>query len=44
MPGGGGVPPYMGCIGMCRRFQAVYSGIGYKSESLGLEYRVSFSI
>ena len=32
-PGGGGVLPYMGYIGMCRcegyDFQAVYSRIGY---------------
>ena len=32
-PGGGGVLPYMGYIGMCRcegyGFQAVYSRIGY---------------
>ena len=42
-PGGGGVLPYMGYIGMCRCggyvFQAVYSRTCsvYKSESLGLE-------
>ena len=45
----GGVLPYVGYIGMCRSegnsFQAVFSGIGYKPESLGLEqeYRVSVS-
>ena len=35
-PGGRGVLPYMGCIGMCRcegyGFQAVYSGIGYINQ------------
>ena len=35
--GGGGVLPYMGYIGMCRRegygFQAVYSSIGYINQS-----------
>ena len=42
-PGGGGVLPYVGYIGMCRcggyGFQAVYSRTCsvYKSESLGLE-------
>ena len=44
-PGGGGVLPYVGYIGMCRcegnSFQAVFSGIGYKPESL--EHRVSVS-
>ena len=37
-PGGGGVLPYMGYIGMCRcegyGFQAVYSRIGYISQSV----------
>jgi len=37
-PGGGGVLPYMGYIGMCRReeygFQAVYSRIGYINQDL----------
>ena len=36
--GGGGVLPYMGCIGMCRcegyGFQAVYSRIGYINQSV----------
>ena len=36
--GGGGVLPYMGYIGMCRRegygFQAVYSSIGYINQSV----------
>ena len=35
---GGGVLPYMGYIGMCRRegydFQAVYSRIGYVNQSV----------
>ena len=37
-PGGGGVLPYMGYIGMCRcegyGFQAVYSRIGYINQSV----------
>ena len=37
-PGGGGVLPYMGYIGMCRcegyGFQAVYSSIGYINQSV----------
>ena len=36
-PGGGGVLPYMGYIGMCccegYGFQAVYSRIGYRNQS-----------
>ena len=36
--GGGGLLPYMGYIGMCRceghGFQAVYSSIGYKNQSV----------
>ena len=40
MPGGGGVLPYMGYIGMCRcegyGFQAVYSRIGYINQSVWL--------
>ena len=36
-PGGGGIRPYMGHIGMCRcegyGFQAVYSSIGYINQS-----------
>ena len=36
--GGGGVLPYMGYIGICRRegygFQAVYYGIGYINQSV----------
>ena len=39
-PGGGGVLPYMGYIGMCRcegyGFQAVYSRIGYINQSVWL--------
>ena len=38
--GGGGVMPYMDCIGMCRcegyGFQAVYSGIQYINHSLSV--------
>ena len=38
IPGGGGVLPYMGYIGMCRcegyDFQAVYSRIGYINQSV----------
>ena len=38
IPGGGGVLPYMGHIGMCRcegyDFQAVYSSIGYINQSV----------
>ena len=34
--GGGGVLPYMSCIGMCRcegyGFQQVYSRIGYRNQ------------
>ena len=45
-PGGGGVLPYMGYIGMCRcegyGFQAVYSRIGYINQSVWLYNRVSF--
>ena len=37
-PGGGGILPYMGYIGMCRcegyGFQAVYSRIGYINQSI----------
>ena len=37
-PGGGGVLPYMGYIGMCRcegyGFLAVYSRIGYINQSV----------
>ena len=37
-PGGGGVLPYRGHIGMCRcegyAFQAVYSSIGYINQSV----------
>ena len=37
-PGGGGVLPYMGYIGMCRcegyGFQEVYSRIGYINQSV----------
>ena len=37
-PGGGGVLPYMGYMGICRcegyGFQAVYSGIGYINQSV----------
>ena len=37
-PGGGGVLPYMGYIGMCccegYGFQAVYSRIGYINQSV----------
>ena len=37
-PGGGGVLPYMGYIGMCRcegyGLQAVYSRIGYINQSV----------
>ena len=37
-PGGGGVLPYMGYIGMCRcegyGFQTVYSRIGYINQSV----------
>ena len=37
-PGGRGVLPYMGYIGMCRckgyGFQAVYSRIGYINQSV----------
>ena len=37
-PGGGGVLPYMGYMGMCRcegyGFQAVYSRIGYINQSV----------
>ena len=37
-PGGGGVLPDMGYIGMCRcegyGFQAVYSSIGYINQSV----------
>ena len=37
-PGGGGVLPYMGYIGMCRcegyGFQAVYSRIGYINQNI----------
>ena len=44
--GGGGVLPYMGYIGMCRRegygFQAVYSSIGYINQSVWVSNRVSF--
>ena len=39
-PGGGGVLPYVGYIGMCRceryGFQAVYSRIGYINQSVWL--------
>ena len=42
----GGVLPYMGYIGICRRegygFQAVYYGIGYINQSIWVENRVSF--
>ena len=45
-PGGGGVLPYMGYIGMCRcegyGFQAVYSRIGYVNKSVWVYNRVSF--
>ena len=38
LPGGGGVLPYMGYIGVCRcegyGFQAVYSRIGYINHSV----------
>ena len=37
-PGGGGLLPYMGYIGMCHcegyGFQAVHSGIGYINQSV----------
>ena len=37
-PPGGGILPYMGCIGMCRcegyGFHAVYSRIGYINQSV----------
>ena len=37
-PGGGGLLPYMGYIGMCRcegyGFHAVYSSIGYINQSV----------
>ena len=37
-PGGGGVLPHMGYIGMCRcegyGFQAIYSSIGYINQSV----------
>ena len=37
-PGGGGLLPYMGYIGMCHRggygFQEVYSRIGYINQSV----------
>ena len=37
-PGGGGVLPYVGYIGMCRcegyGFQAVYSRIGYINQNI----------
>ena len=37
-PGGGGVLPYMGYIGMCRcegcGFQAVYCRIGYINQNI----------
>ena len=46
-PGGAGVLPYMGYIGMCRcegyGFQAVYSRIGYINQNiLGLEWGIIF--
>ena len=43
---GGGALPYMGHIGMCccegYGFQAVYSGIGYITQSVLVENRISF--
>ena len=46
-PGGGGVLPYMGHIGMCRcegyGFQAVYSSIGYINQSVWVYNSLSFS-
>ena len=46
IPGGGGVLPYMGHIGMCccegYGFQAVYSSIGYINQSIWVKNRLSF--
>ena len=45
-PGGRGVLPYMGHIGMCccegYGFHAVYSSIGYINQSVWVQNRLSF--
>ena len=45
-PGGGGILPYMGYIGMCHcegyGFQAVYSRMGYINQSVWVLNRVLF--